>query len=281
MEPLNAMPPGTLYLVATPIGNLEDITIRALKVLRSAPLVAAEDTRTTRKLFSRYRIRAALLSYHDHSPPSRREEILVRLERGLSVALVSEAGTPGLSDPGYRLVRAALARGFRVVPVPGPAAAVAALTASGLPGDRFVFEGFLPAKAAARARRLGELAAETRTLVFYESPRRLLGALEAMREIMGDRPVVLGRELTKKFEEFIRGDLSLVIGRIREEPVRGEVVVILSGAGETDSAPPRDPAREVEELSARLKISRMEAIKLVARRVGVGKSDLYRQLHRK
>lgn len=275
------MPPGTLYLVATPIGNLEDITIRALKVLRSAPLVAAEDTRTTRKLFSRYRIRAALLSYHDHSPPSRREEILVRLERGLSVALVSEAGTPGLSDPGYRLVRAALARGFRVVPVPGPAAAVAALTASGLPGDRFVFEGFLPAKAAARARRLGELAAETRTLVFYESPRRLLGALEAMREIMGDRPVVLGRELTKKFEEFIRGDLSLVIGRIREEPVRGEVVVILSGAGETDSAPPRDPAREVEELSARLKISRMEAIKLVARRVGVGKSDLYRQLHRK
>ncbi len=253
---------GTLYLVATPIGNLEDITIRALKVLRTAPLVAAEDTRTTRKLFARYRLRSPLISYHDHSPPGRREEILARLEGGLSVALVSEAGTPGLSDPGYRLVRSALARGIRVVPVPGPAAAIAALTASGLPGDRFVFEGFLPAKAAARARRLYELAGETRTLIFYESPRRLLSALEAIREIMGERKVVLGRELTKKFEEFIRGGLSEVRELLRETPARGEVVVVLAGA-------------------TRLKISRMEAIKLVARRLGVGKSELYRELHRK
>jgi len=270
--------PGTLYLVATPIGNLEDITLRALRVLREVPLVAAEDTRTARKLLGRHGIANRLLSYHDNSPPVRRDRLIAHLLEGKDLALISEAGTPGLSDPGYRLVRQALDQGIEVVPVPGASALLPALTASGLPLDRFVFEGFLPARAAARDKRIYALADEPRTLVFYESPRRLPATLQALAGILGPgREAAVARELTKKFEEFIRGPLSEVRRRLEETGVRGEVVLIVAGAGERPGV--GNPVREVERLIAEMGISRMEAIKLVARRRGESKSSVYRRVH--
>lgn len=219
--------PGTLYLVATPIGNLEDITLRALRTLKECDLVAAEDTRHTGQLLNHFGISKPLLSYFQFNEAKRSEEIIERLRRGEKVALVTDAGSPGISDPGERVVRAALGAGFRVEPVPGACALVAALTASGLPTDEFHFVGFLPHKSGQRRKRLAELKEVSGTLVLYESPYRVEKLLEELREICPDRVVVLGRELTKKFEEFIRGKPGELLEQIRGRTVKGEFVVMI------------------------------------------------------
>lgn len=219
--------PGTLYLVATPIGNLEDITLRALRVLRDCDVVAAEDTRHTGRLLAHFGLRKPLLSYHQFNEARRGDEILARLQRGQTVALVTDAGSPGISDPGERVVRAALAAGCRVEPVPGPCALVAALTASGLPTGEFHFVGFLPHKPGQRRRELERLRAVPGTLVLYESPHRLERLLGELAEVMPGRPVVLARELTKHFEEFLRGTPAELLDRVRQRALRGEFVVLL------------------------------------------------------
>ncbi len=221
---------GTLYLVATPIGNLEDITLRALRLLREVPLIAAEDTRHTRKLLSHYQIRTSMISYHEHSPPARREALLAALAEG-DVALVSDAGTPALSDPGQELVREAIMAGYPVVPVPGPTAAISALVASGLPTDEFTFLGFLPRKPAERKAALERVRHEPRTLVLYEAPHRLLATLDDLLAVLGDRQIAVARELTKLHEEWLRGAISAVRARSTSgSGPRGEYVLVVAGA---------------------------------------------------
>jgi 16S rRNA (cytidine1402-2'-O)-methyltransferase len=235
---------GVLYVVATPIGNLEDITLRALAVLRSADLVAAEDTRKTAQLLSRHGITKSLVSYHDHNESRRTPELLQRLRQGASIALVSNAGTPGISDPGYRLVSAAAAAGLRIVPVPGATAAAAALSASGLPTDAFVFVGFLPRKAGKRLTQIKALASEARTVILYESPQRIVALVAELQQTLGDRHAVLARELTKIHEEFIRGRLSGILETLQARPeVKGECTLLLSGA-EPREVLPWDEVRE-------------------------------------
>jgi 16S rRNA (cytidine1402-2'-O)-methyltransferase len=269
--------PGVLYLVATPIGNLEDITLRALRVLRQADLIACEDTRQTRKLLDHYGISRPLVSYHEHNERRRAKELLARLETGASVALVSDAGTPLISDPGYRLVEAARDAGIAVVPVPGPSAVVAALTASGLPADTFHFAGFLPARRSERLRTLASLRNEPATLVFYEAPHRILDTLADVEETFGPRRMVLARELTKIHEEFLRGTAAHIRQVLSERPsIRGEITLVVEGA---PSQTPT-PAGEAELLAAVLErqrqgLSRMEAIKAVARECGLPKRTLY------
>ncbi|HXF08662.1 MAG TPA: 16S rRNA (cytidine(1402)-2'-O)-methyltransferase [Candidatus Acidoferrales bacterium] len=223
---------GVLYVVATPIGHLGDLSPRALAVLKDVDLIAAEDTRHTRALLTHFGIRAALISMHEHNEDRQIAGLLERLRDGAAIALVSDAGTPLISDPGYGLIHAAAAAGLPLSPVPGPCAAIAALSVSGLPTDRFVFEGFLPARAAARRAHLQGLAREPRTLVFYESPRRLLDALNDCVDVLGaERAACVGRELTKRFETFYRGtlgELRTVIGA-QSEPLHGECVLIVAG----------------------------------------------------
>ena len=231
--------PGTLYIVATPIGNLEDITLRALRILKEADLVAAEDTRHTRNLLSHFEIETPLIAYHQHSEAGRTENLVRRLaEEGQNIALVTDAGTPSVSDPGVELVRAALAAGVLVVPIPGASAVLCALVGSGLPPARFAFEGFLPRTKSSRRNKLVALArSETRTLVFYESPQRIAETLKEMAAAFGpDRPAAVGRELTKKFEEFVRGTLAEVAAHFEATAARGEITVVVQGlAGDSDS----------------------------------------------
>jgi 16S rRNA (cytidine1402-2'-O)-methyltransferase len=268
----------TLYIVATPIGNLEDITLRAIRVLREVDLIACEDTRQTRKLLEHFDIRKPLISYQEHNEQQRTSELLARLEAGESIALVTDAGTPLVSDPGFRLVRGAAGAGISVVPIPGPSAALAALSASGLPTDQFRFCAFLPAKASQRRAAIQALAGESATLVFYEAPHRILDALEDIEGVLGSRDVVVGRELTKMHEEFLRGTAAEVLQRLRERPVvKGEITLLIGkGAG------PAAPAESVEESLARLEaagVSRMEAIKRVARERGMSKRQVYALVH--
>lgn len=227
---LPPLQPGTLYLVATPLGNLEDITLRALRVLRECDVLAAEDTRRSGQLLAHFGIRKPLVSYFRFNEARRSEEILERLRRGQTVALVTDAGSPGISDPGERVVRAALAAGFRVEPVPGPCALIAALTASGLPTEEFHFVGFLPHKSGQRRKALERLATLPGTLVLYESPHRLERLLAELAELMPERAVVLARELTKKFEEFLRGRPAELLARVSQRAVRGELVVLIGPA---------------------------------------------------
>jgi 16S rRNA (cytidine1402-2'-O)-methyltransferase len=241
---------GTLYLVATPIGNLGDITARAVRVLRAVDLIAAEDTRRSGRLLRHLGITGALTSYYDAVEESRAPALVRELQAGKAVALISDAGTPGIADPGYRLVRAALAAGVPVVPVPGPSAVTAFLPASGLPTDRFVFEGFLPARQVARRTRLAALAAETRTLVFFEAGRRLAAALADMAAAFGARPVAIGRELTKLHEEIVRGDLVALAASAATLEARGEVVIGVGGA------PADRPALSAVELDAEIRTRR-------------------------
>ncbi len=219
---------GTLYLVGTPIGNLEDVTVRALRVLREVPLIAAEDTRQTRKLLDRYEIRQRLVSYYEHNEQARVQPLLEHL-RVADLALVSEAGMPGISDPGYELVVAAIAAGVRVVPVPGPSAPIAALAASGLPTGQFLYLGFLPRRSTERRKLLASVRAEPRTLVAFEAPHRLIDALADALAELGDRPVAVARELTKVHEEFIRGQLTTVLDHFRATPPRGEITLVVGG----------------------------------------------------
>lgn len=220
--------PGTLYVVATPIGNLEDITHRAVRILSSVDLIAAEDTRTAKVLLDRYQIAKPLLSYFSYNERQRIPQLLQRLQQGQSIALISEAGTPGISDPASGIVRAAIEHGISVVPIPGAAAFVAALVVSGLPTDRFAFEGFLPVKKGRRTR-LEALKSEARTIVLYESPHRILRTLRDLHDSLGDRQVTVARELTKKFEEVVRGPLSAVLEQLEIKAPRGEYVVVVSG----------------------------------------------------
>jgi 16S rRNA (cytidine1402-2'-O)-methyltransferase len=274
---------GTLYLVATPIGNLEDVTRRALRVLAEADLVACEDTRRTRQLLEHFAIRARTISYHEHNERERAEELARKIEEGADVALASDAGTPGINDPGYRLVRACVERGLRVVPVPGPAAFVAALTASGLPTDEFYFGGFLPARAHARRQRLEAVRALRATLVFYESPHRIAQALSDAREVLGEREAVVARELTKLHEEFARGRLSELAARFSgESSARGEMVLLIDRevieGGDAVTAP---RAASVAERVAALEAEGLDpraALKRAARELGLTRDEAYRRL---
>jgi 16S rRNA (cytidine1402-2'-O)-methyltransferase len=269
--------PGTLYLLATPIGNLEDITLRALRILREeVAIIACEDTRHTQKLVDHYQIRKSLLSYHEHNELTRAAEIIEALGRGDSVALVSDAGTPLISDPGYRIVNAAVEKGIRIVSVPGPSAVLAALAASGLPTNEFRFVGFLPSKAVARRKAINELATEHATVVAYESPHRILSTLSDMAEILGDRPIVLARELTKVHEEFVRGPAGAIFENLSQRAsVKGEITLVIGGSME-QQADIEDPRKEVERLENECGLDRMEAIKDVAKRTGLPKREVYR-----
>lgn len=221
---------GTLYLVGTPIGNVGDLSPRAERILGAVDLIAAEDTRHTRGLLARLGLRRPLVSYHDHNKDSRTPEIVEKLRAGASVAIVSDAGSPGISDPAFTLVRAAAREGIAVVPIPGPSSALCALEVSGLPTDRFAFEGFLPRRASRRRARIEELRGEPRTLIFFESPHRLREALDDLRQVLGDRPASLSRELTKKFEETRRGTLGSLHEWVESTPPRGEFVLVVGGA---------------------------------------------------
>lgn len=227
---------GVLYLVATPIGNLEDITLRALRVLQEVDLIATEDTRRTRVLLDHYQISKPLTSLYDHNEAHKAPTLLQRLQAGASLALVSEAGTPLISDPGYRLVQLAIVQEIMVVPIPGPSALVTALSAAGLPMDRFVFEAFLPKKPGKRRKRLEALGKEPRTLIFYESSRRVQALLRDIQALWGNRRVAVARELTKRFEEFLRGRITEVQAQLEQRPPLGEVTLVVEGA--TAEAPP-------------------------------------------
>lgn len=266
-----------LYLVATPIGNLGDVTLRALETLAAADVLACEDTRVTRILLERYGIRKRPVAYHEHNAQTAGPRLIKALEAGQSVALVSDAGTPLVSDPGHRLVGRALAAGIRVVPVPGPSAVLAALTASGLPPDAFLFAGFLPAKEGQLRSRLESLRAVPATLVFFESPRRLGASLAAMAEILGDRPAAVAREMTKTFEEFGRDSLQALAAHYRDSPApRGEVVVCIGPPPERSAGEPADVDRLLLSLAAEMSASRAAAE--AARMTGRSKPELYRRL---
>jgi 16S rRNA (cytidine1402-2'-O)-methyltransferase len=270
---------GLLYLVATPIGNLEDITYRAVRVLREADLIACEDTRQTHKLLDHYDIHKPTISYHEHNERERAAELASRLAAGAVIALVSDAGMPLVSDPGYRLVRAAIELEVPVQAVPGPSAALTALAASGLPTDSFRFGGFLPSKPGQRAKALEALAEEQATLIFYEAPHRLLEALEAVEQALGERPVVVARELTKIHEEFVRGTAAEVRAQLAaRELVRGEITLLIGKA--TAPVPDGTPLEEAVEQLISGGTARMDAIKQVARRRGLSKRAVYDQLLR-
>jgi 16S rRNA (cytidine1402-2'-O)-methyltransferase len=268
---------GTLYVVATPLGNLEDVTLRALRVLREVALIACEDTRRTARLLRAHGITTPTTSYFEHNERWKGERILGALRDGKDVALVSDAGTPAISDPGYRLVRDARAESIPVLPVPGPSAAVAALSVSGLPTDRFLFVGFLPARAASRRRALTDLAAVAETLVFYESPVRAVEALDDMQAALGDREAFLCREATKLHEEYVRGRLSELRERLAARgSVKGELVVVVAGA-----APAAAAQEPVEQIYARLVAegrTRREAVKEAARATGLPAREVYRRV---
>ena len=267
--------PGTLYVVATPLGNLEDITARALRVLGEVDLIAAEDTRHSRKLLNHFGIRTALISCHEHNEQQRQEELVGRLLAGARLALISDAGTPAIADPGYRLVRACHAAGVPVVPVPGASALLAALSAAGEPTDRFVFEGFLPARGKARETTLQLLRTEQRTVVCYETPHRLLATLAAIAAVWGaDRPLVVARELTKLHEELFRGTVGEALAHFSRERVRGELVLILPPWAA--AAPERKLGDVLRERLADSRLSRKEAVKQVAKEFGVASSEVYR-----
>ena len=267
---------GTLYLVATPIGNLEDITARALRVLREAGLIAAEDTRHTRQLLARFDLHTPLTSYYEHNKLSKLDEILAALAAG-DVALVSDAGTPGLSDPGYELVRAALEAGHRVAPIPGASAVMAALVASGLPTDAFVYLGFLPRKASERQRLLASVAREARTLVTFEAPHRLLDALSDIEVMLGDRPLAVARELTKLHEEIFRGRTSEARQHFAQKEILGEITLVIGGTGEA-AQEKWDEARVRHSLEAALAdgMKRREAAQSVAGMSGWTPREIYK-----
>jgi 16S rRNA (cytidine1402-2'-O)-methyltransferase len=225
--------PGTLYLVATPIGNLDDITYRAVKILSGVDLIAAEDTRKSKILLDHYQIHKELISYFAFNEAKRTPELIAKLKQGLSIAVVSDAGTPGISDPAYRLVHAAIDEGINIIPIPGASAFIAALIASGLPTESFVFEGFLPHKKG-RKTKLEELSRETRTVVLYESPHRILKTLGELLNFFGERKIVIARELTKKFEEIFRGTISEAKQHFTSKSIKGEFVVIISGYSEKE-----------------------------------------------
>lgn len=267
--------PGTLYIVATPIGNLEDITLRALRILKEVDLIAAEDTRHSRKLLSHFGISKPLTSYFDHNKDLKGDLILDRLREGQNVALITDAGTPCISDPGYQLVRDAVADSIPVVPIPGACAAITALSASGLPTDHFSFAGFLPNKQGKRRERLQGLAADRGVLIFYESPKRLLATLQDMLEVLGDREAVVSRELTKMYEEFLRGRLSRLVAQVQGREIRGEVAILVTPAEEPEVADAPAMEELLQKYLASGEMSLKDAVKRVALETGLPKSTVY------
>jgi 16S rRNA (cytidine1402-2'-O)-methyltransferase len=266
---------GTLYVVATPIGNLEDITYRAVRILGEVDLVAAEDTRHSRKLFAHFGIKKPLVSYHDHNEQQRQTELIERLQAGKDIALISDAGTPCIADPGYRLIASCHAAAIPVVPIPGPSALITALSAAGVSTDRFAFEGYLPQKAKARADLLRKLNGEQRTLVFYETPHRLAATLADLVEIMGaEQPLVVARELTKMYEEFFSGTTVEAVTRFTKEPARGELVLVIPPSTQGPQMNVRDALRKLLNESD---LSRRDAVKLIAKEYGLPSSDVYRE----
>jgi 16S rRNA (cytidine1402-2'-O)-methyltransferase len=271
---------GCLYLVATPIGNLEDITLRAIRILKEVDLIACEDTRQTQKLLQHYGIRKELLSYHAHNELTRAPELVIELEQGAKVALISDAGTPVISDPGHHLVTLCLRHDIPVVPIPGPSAFVAALAASGLPSEEFLFVGFLPARTGARRKALDILKTESRTLVLYEAPHRIVETLADAADILGARPAVIAREVTKIHEEFLRGNLHELLESARKRAPRGEITLLIGpGAAKPEHLVPSiSLKRRVEQIQTEAGIDRKAALKQAARERGLAKREAYKQL---
>lgn len=269
---------GALYLVATPIGNLKDLTFRAAEVLKAVDLIACEDTRHTRKLLNAYEISAKLVSYHEHNEAERAEELARDLQAGRSIAVVSDAGTPGINDPGYRLVRKCIEMSIPIVPIPGAAAFVNAAIASGIATDSLFFGGFLPSKAGDRKKRFRELSEVPATLVFYEAPHRIAAALRDALDVLGDRDAALAREMTKLHEQFVRGKLSKIISQLDAEPPRGEFVLVIARGDVT--------THKQESISVSARVAQLEsegldhktALKQAAKERGLGKSEAYRLL---
>ena len=270
---------GTLYVVGTPIGNLEDITFRAVRILKEADVVACEDTRQTRKLLDHHGIRKPVVSYHEHNEAERSRELVAEMLQGVTVALVSDAGMPLISDPGYRLVRAAIESSIRVEAVPGPCALVTALAASGLPADSLYFGGFLPARSGQRQKALEAFKDAPATLIFYEAPHRILDTLAAVEQTLGGRPVVVARELTKVHEEILRGTAAEIRATLAaRESVKGEITLLIGrGSGVADDDTPLD---EAVDACVEQGMPRMEAIKAVAHRRGLSKREVYRELEK-
>lgn len=282
-SPANANEPrGCLYIVGTPIGNLEDITLRALRILKEVDVIACEDTRHTQKLLNHYNIDKKLVSYHEHNEMTRSPELLIQLEQGATVALVSDAGMPLVSDPGYRLVTLCVRHKILVVPIPGPSAMLAALAGAGLPNEEFLFVGFLPARSGERRRMLERLRIEERTIIFYEAPHRVAESVADLLDILGDRPACIAREISKLHEEFLRGRLSQLAESLAERPARGEITLLVgppeqSGiSGQVDST--QSLSDRVEELIRQAKLDRKDALKLAAKERGLTRRDAYDQL---
>jgi 16S rRNA (cytidine1402-2'-O)-methyltransferase len=266
---------GVLYIVATPIGNLEDISLRAIRILKQVDLIAAEDTRHTQVLLNHYGIHTPLTSYHEHNEKTKSQALLVQLIQGKTLALVSDAGTPAISDPGYRLVSEASGAGIPVVPIPGASALTAVLAASGLPTDRFVFEGFLPAKKKQRRERLRELSQESRTVVLFEAPHRLKQSLDDIYEILGDREIVVAREVSKVHEEFLRGEVSDIIGRVAGHDIRGELTLIIRGSREKAHVSEQQLRREIQKLKAE-GVRVKEIAEILGEKYSLAKKQVYR-----
>ncbi len=278
---MGSPPPGTLYVVGTPIGHLEDITLRALSVLGAVDLIAAEDTRTTGRMLARHGIATPRTSYHEHNETRRTPELLQRLKGGASIALVSNAGTPGISDPGYRLVAAAAEAGLRVVPIPGPSAAAAALSVSGLPTDAFLFLGFLSKKAGKRRSQIDALASDGRTVILYESPRRIRPLIAELRAVLGDRRAVLAREMTKVFEEFLRGRLSAIEAALADrDEIKGECTLILAGPEDPCLEPREELPQAIRRALAAGGGSLSELARELARRYGLPRQTVYAEAMR-
>jgi len=279
-------PGPALYLVATPIGNLEDITLRALRVLKEVDLVACEDTRQTQKLLNRYGIATRTTSYHEHNEMTRAAELVKEMQEGASVALVTDAGMPGISDPGYRLISLAIRHHVPVVPIPGASAFLAALVASGLPTDSFRFSGFLPAKRGERRAALEAIRTSPRTQVFYEAPHRVVEALADVVEVLGNaRHVVIAREVTKLHEEFLRGRAGEVLEILKSrDGVKGEITLLIGKAEDSEThavaAPGMSVRQRVEQIMAEEKVDEKAALKKVAKERGISKSEAYRELQR-
>jgi 16S rRNA (cytidine1402-2'-O)-methyltransferase len=284
----NLSPGPALYLVATPIGNLEDITLRALRVLKQADLIACEGTRHTQKLLNHYGIATRTISYHEHNEMTRAPELVLELERGARVALVTDAGMPGISDPGFRLISLAIRHHMPVVPVPGPAAFLAALVASGLPTDSFRFSGFLPAKRGHRRKMLESIKDSARTQVFYEAPHRVVEALSDVVEVLGkDRHIVIAREVTKLHEEFLRGRAGEVLETLNAlGKIKGEITLLIGKAEESETRVGTDVLarptirQRLSQIMREEKLDQKAALKKVAKEMGIAKSEAYRELQR-
>jgi len=278
---MNHVVPGTLYIIPTPIGNLGDLTARALETLKQVDKVAAEDTRTARKLFTHFGIDTPLVSFHEYSAESRVTSLVQQLENGQSIGLVSEAGTPGISDPGFALIRTAITAGIPLVSLPGPCAAITALTASGLPMNEYYFVGFLPTKKSARNKRLAELAEISATMIFYESPRRLKATLAAVAAAFGNRNICIARELTKIYEEYIRGSVEDIIARESDRNWRGEITLVVAGVSKEDqkqdTVDPLPLKKRLQELEESGKLSTRDMVDVLqAEFPGWQKKDIYR-----